>query len=72
MLGLDLISEFSRAKLHTFGRAGRDVDLYNISHQGVVEITGRYTINIWRAMKAELRLLGYNMENVVFHLLNRR
>ena len=70
--GLDLINEFSRAKLYTSGRAGNDVDLYNVSHQGVIKITGRHTINIWRAMKGELRLLGYNMENVVFHLLNRR
>lgn len=29
-------------------------------------------INIWRAMRSELNLLQYTMENVVFHLLHRR
>ena len=29
-------------------------------------------INIWRAMRGELNLLQYTMENVVFHLLHKR
>ncbi|KAG8419101.1 DNA polymerase zeta [Metarhizium acridum] len=30
---------------------------------------GRHMINIWRAMRGELNLLKYTLENVAWHLL---
>ena len=45
---------------------------YHFTNTSTIRVTGRHTINIWRAMRAELNLLQYTMENVVFHLLHRR
>lgn len=45
---------------------------WGYSHESTIKITGRHLINIWRAMRGELNLLQYTMENVVFHILHRR
>ncbi|KAF2208252.1 hypothetical protein CERZMDRAFT_71056 [Cercospora zeae-maydis SCOH1-5] len=68
----NLPDEFSRMKSHSKGRFGKDADRWGFTHTSTVSITGRHTINIWRAMRSELNLLQYTMENVVFHLLRRR
>ncbi|KAM0717908.1 hypothetical protein Q7P37_006240 [Cladosporium fusiforme] len=68
----NLPDEFSRMKSQSHGRFGKDADRWGFTHTSTVRITGRHTINIWRAMRAELNLLQYTMENVVFHLLHRR
>ncbi|KAK0270410.1 DNA polymerase zeta [Friedmanniomyces endolithicus] len=64
--------ELSRMKAQSHGRFGKDADRWGFTHTSTVRITGRHTINIWRAMRSELNLLQYTMENVVFHLLHRR
>lgn len=63
----NLCDEFSRTKSNSHGRCGKLNDEW-----GTFRITGRHMINIWRAMRGELNLLQYTMENVVFHLLHRR
>ena len=68
----NLPDEFSRMKSQSHGRFGKDADRWGFNHTSTVRITGRHTINIWRAMRAELNLLQYTMENVVFHLLHQR
>lgn len=68
----NLPDEFSRMKSQSHGRFGKDSDKWGFTHTSTVRITGRHTINIWRAMRSELDLLQYTMENVVFHLLHRR
>ncbi|KAK5136147.1 hypothetical protein LTR08_003984 [Meristemomyces frigidus] len=68
----NLPDEFSRMKTHSHGRFGKEADRWGFTHTSTVRITGRHTINIWRAMRAELNLLQYTIENVVFHLLHRR
>ena len=68
----NLPDEFSRMKSQSHGRFGKDADRWGFTHTSTVRITGRHTINVWRAMRAELNLLQYTMENVVFHLLHRR
>jgi DNA polymerase zeta len=68
----NLPDEFSRMKSQSHGRFGKDSDRWGFNHTSTVRITGRHTINIWRAMRSELNLLQYTMENVVFHLLQRR
>lgn len=68
----NLPDEFSRMKSQSHGRFGKDADRWGFTHTSTVRITGRHTINIWRAMRSELNLLQYTMENVVFHLLHRR
>jgi DNA polymerase zeta len=68
----NLPDEFSRMKSKSHGRFGKDSDRWGFNHTSTVRITGRHTINIWRAMRSELNLLQYTMENVVFHLLQRR
>lgn len=68
----NLTDEFSRMKAQSHGRFGKDADRWGFTHTSTVRITGRHTINIWRAMRSELNLLQYTMENVCFHLLHRR
>jgi len=68
----NLPDEFSRMKSQSHGRFGKDADKWGFTHTSSVRITGRHTINIWRAMRSELNLLQYTMENVVFHLLHKR
>ena len=68
----NLCDEFSRMKSQSHGRFGRESDRWGFNHTSTIRVTGRHMINIWRAMRGELNLLQYTMENVVFHLLHRR
>ncbi|KAE8440660.1 hypothetical protein EG329_006839 [Mollisiaceae sp. DMI_Dod_QoI] len=68
----NLCDEFSRMKAQSHGRFGKDNDKWGFNNTSTIRITGRHMINIWRAMRSELNLLQYTMENVVFHLLHRR
>ncbi|OQO00746.1 hypothetical protein B0A48_13237 [Cryoendolithus antarcticus] len=67
-----LPDEFSRMKAQSHGRFGKEADRWGFNQTSTVRITGRHTINIWRAMRSELNLLQYTMENVAFHVLHRR
>ncbi|KAH7402595.1 hypothetical protein BKA66DRAFT_404838 [Pyrenochaeta sp. MPI-SDFR-AT-0127] len=68
----NLCDEVSRMKSQSHGRFGKDADRWGFTHTSTIRITGRHMINIWRAMRGELNLLQYTMENVVFHLLHKR
>ncbi|KAF1958896.1 hypothetical protein CC80DRAFT_533856 [Byssothecium circinans] len=68
----DLCDEISRMKSLSHGRFGKEADRWGFTHTSTIRITGRHMINIWRAMRGELNLLQYTMENVVFHLLHKR
>lgn len=68
----NLCDEFSRMKSQSHGRFGKDDDKWGFNHTSTIRVTGRHVINIWRAMRGELNLLQYTLENVVFHILHRR
>ena len=68
----NLCDEFSRMKAQSHGRFGKDNDRWGFNNTSTIRVTGRHMINIWRAMRSELNLLQYTMENVAFHLLHRR
>ena len=68
----NLCDELSRTKTQSHGRFGKDDNRWGFSHTSTIRVTGRHTINIWRAMRGELNLLQYTMENIVFHLLQKR
>jgi DNA polymerase zeta len=68
----NLCDEISRMRSQSHGRFGKEADRWGFTHTSTIRITGRHMINIWRAMRGELNLLQYTMENVVFHLLHRR
>ncbi|KAL1870043.1 DNA polymerase zeta [Paecilomyces lecythidis] len=68
----DLCDELSRVKSQSHGRFGKENDLWGFNTSSSIRITGRHMINIGRAMRSELNLLQYTMENVTFHLLHRR
>ncbi|CAI7578184.1 unnamed protein product [Penicillium glandicola] len=68
----DICEELSRTRSQSNGRFGKEADQWGFNHSSSVRITGRHMFNIWRAMKGELNLLQYTMENVVFHVLHRR
>ncbi len=69
---LNLCDDISRMKSQSHGRFGKEEDRWGFNQTSTIRVTGRHTINIWRAMRGELNLLQYTMENVVFHLLHRR
>ena len=68
----NLCDEFSRMKSQSHGRFGKDDDRWGFNHTSTIRVTGRHMINVWRAMRGELNLLQYTMENVVFQLCHRR
>ena len=68
----DLCDEFSRMKANSHGRFGKEADRWGFNTTSTVRVTGRHMINIWRAMRGELNLLQYTLENVAWHLLHRR
>ncbi|KAL1869842.1 hypothetical protein VTK73DRAFT_2916 [Phialemonium thermophilum] len=68
----NLCDEFSRMKSQSHGRFGKEADRWGFNTTSTIRVTGRHMINIWRAMRGELNLLQYSMENVVWHLLHRR
>ena len=68
----NLCDEFSRVKSDSHGRFGKEEDRWGFNHTSTIRVTGRHMINIWRAMRGELNLLQYTMENVVFQLCHRR
>lgn len=68
----NLCDELSRMKSQSHGRFGKDADRWGFNHTSTIRVTGRHMINIWRAMRSELNLLQYTMENVVFRLLHKR
>lgn len=68
----DLCDELSRVRSQAHGRFVKDNDRWGFNHTSSIQVTGRHMINIWRAMRSELNLLQYTMENVAFHLLHRR
>lgn len=68
----NLCDEFSRMKAQSHGRFGKEDDRWGFNHTSTIRVTGRHMINIWRAMRGELNLLQYTMENVVFQLCHRR
>lgn len=68
----NICDEFSRMKSQSHGRFGKEADRWGFTHTSTIRVTGRHMINIWRAMRGELNLLQYTMENVVFHVLHKR
>jgi len=59
-------------KSMSYGRFGRENDRWGFTQASMIRVTGRHMINIWRAMRGELNLTQYTLENVTFHLLHRR
>ncbi|KAG6005557.1 hypothetical protein E4U54_000315 [Claviceps lovelessii] len=68
----NLCDEFSRMKTDSHGRFGKQSDRWGFNTTSTIRVTGRHMINIWRAMRGELNLLQYTLENVAWHLLHRR
>ncbi|KAK4452812.1 hypothetical protein QBC34DRAFT_397046 [Podospora aff. communis PSN243] len=68
----NLCDEFSRIKSDSSGKFGKDADRWGFNTTSTIHVTGRHVINVWRAMRGELNLLQYTMENVAWHLLHRR
>lgn len=68
----NLCDELSRVKSQAHGRFGKQSDRWGFNTTSTIRVTGRHMINIWRAMRGELNLLQYTMENVAWHLLHRR
>ena len=48
------------------------VDNWGVTHTSTFKVTGRYVLNVWRAMRSEHSLEVYTFENTVFHILRKR
>lgn len=59
-------------KSQSHGRFGKEADSWGFNTTAAIKITGRHLINIWRAMRGELNLTQYTLENVAFHVLHKR
>ncbi|KAK4133418.1 hypothetical protein BT67DRAFT_423459 [Trichocladium antarcticum] len=68
----DLCAEFSRMKSNSTSTSKKEADRWGFKTTSALHVTGRHMINVWRAMRGELNLLQYTMENVVWHVLHRR
>ncbi|KAJ2895409.1 DNA polymerase family B [Zalerion maritima] len=68
----NLCDEISRTKSESFGRIGKESDSWGFNQTSSIHVTGRHVINIWRAMRGELNLLQFTMENVAWHLCHKR
>lgn len=68
----DLCDEFSRVISQSHGRFGKDADRWGFNTTSTIRVTGRHMINVWRAMRSELNLLQYTLENIAFNLLRKR
>lgn len=67
---LDLSAELSRVRTHSTTRSGQDK--WGFEQTSAIKVTGRHMINVWRAVRGELNLLQYTLENVVFKVLHKR
>ena len=67
-----ICNELSRMKSQSHGRFGKENDKWGFNQTSTIRITGRHMINIWRAIRGEVNLLQYTMENIIFHILRRR
>lgn len=71
VLKLNVLQELSRVPKEKPSRRN-DYDVYAEEHESGLFVTGRCVLNIWRRMRAELKLSGYSRENVAWNLLNVR
>ncbi|PHH82645.1 hypothetical protein CDD82_5281 [Ophiocordyceps australis] len=69
---VDLCKELSRIKTDWQGRIGSKRDSWGFRTTSTIGITGRHTVNIWRAMQGEAKLQQYSLENVAWQLLGQR
>ena len=67
---LDLLQLLSRVP-NDKASAKNEHDLYGQEHDSGIWITGRTIINLWRRMRAELKLTSYTMSSVSSHLLRK-
>ncbi|KAL5604423.1 uncharacterized protein BROUX77_004609 [Berkeleyomyces rouxiae] len=68
----DLSEDLSRIRGDPALLLRKNGNRWAFTKTSTVKVTGRHTINIWRAMRGELNLLQYTMENIAWHLLGRR
>ena len=67
---MSLCDDLSRFKMENHSRFGNESNLWDLNTDSSTKISGRHMVNIWRAVTAELNLLGYSVGDVVFHLLH--
>jgi len=57
--------------LNRAGKAENKGAQYQEEHESGLFVAGRLVLNLWRRMRAELKLLNYSYDNVAAHLLGR-
>ena len=70
-LGHDLVREISRAERLPAANERQD-DEYGRLHSSGIYVTGRVVLNLWRILRAELKLQSHTFEACAAAVLKRR
>ncbi|CAI4054256.1 hypothetical protein SUVZ_16G1200 [Saccharomyces uvarum] len=65
----DIVEELARVK---YKLKSKPRDNWGYAHSSGILVTGRHIINIWRALRSEVNLTQYTIENIAFNLLHER
>ena len=68
-VGIPLRQSISRMIYETPSQQAEHDEGYTADHESGIFVTGRLVLNIWRRMRAELKLNNYSIGNVSWHLL---
>lgn len=65
----DIVEELARVK-YKFKSKPRDD--WGYAHSSGILVIGRHIINIWRALRSDINLTQYTIENIAFNILHER
>ncbi|CCD27317.1 DNA-directed DNA polymerase NDAI_0K01260 [Naumovozyma dairenensis CBS 421] len=65
----DILEEISR--VHSRWKK-KSKDIWGYTHSSGISVTGRHVINIWRALRSEMNLTQYTIENITYNVLRER
>lgn len=65
----EIADEFSRVNTNMKTNVR---DVWGYTHASGIQINGRHMINIWRALRSELNLTQYTIENISYKVLQER
>ena len=66
---IDILEEISRVNSEPKNKVS---DKWGYNYTTSIFVTGRHMINIWRALRNELKLTQYTVENISYHVLHSR
>lgn len=65
---INLLPQLSRTAINSNGKFG---DRWGYTQTSIINVTGRFTMNIWRILRKDFTLNNYNFEHCCYHILQR-